>query len=74
MENETDREFARLGGILPVGHEQYDYDGDINSQPVAPLMNISAVVRAFYASMLQLGRITADQAEMLTQSSDSILN
>ncbi|KAE8454543.1 hypothetical protein EG329_000166 [Mollisiaceae sp. DMI_Dod_QoI] len=74
MQNEADREFARLGGILPFGHEQFDYDGDINSQPVPWSTSAFDSLCAMFNTMALQGRITEDQAERLTQSSDAILN
>lgn len=34
MANDQERHLAQIKGAYPYGHEQYNYDGDVDAQPL----------------------------------------
>jgi hypothetical protein len=53
MANDEERQQAQIKGKLPDGHEQYAYDGDVNSRLI-PVENDSANVAAAQVAMNDL--------------------
>lgn len=72
MKSKADADFARRGGTLPAGHEQYDYDGDINAQPVErDTRSAIANLMANIAALEKTGVISAEKAKALQQTLSS---
>ncbi|CZR62926.1 uncharacterized protein PAC_12823 [Phialocephala subalpina] len=73
MDNAVDRANAFRGGILPPGHEQYDYDGEFNAQPVPRPLNIHAQYEALTRVIVQQGLMTSEAAAQLTRAIEGVL-
>lgn len=67
MANPADAEFARIGGTLPEGHQQYDYDGDFNAEPVPQTENTLDIIRNMYSNWVVEGRFSQDMADDLIE-------
>ncbi|KAF8858768.1 hypothetical protein BDZ45DRAFT_590705 [Acephala macrosclerotiorum] len=74
MENEIDRENALRGGMLPQGHEQYDYDGEFNAQPVPQIFNVPAQYDALTAAIVQQGFMTLQTGFQISQAVNVVLS
>lgn len=74
MDNEADRENALRGSILPPGHEQYDYDGEFNAQPVPQIVNVTAQYDALTAAIVQQGFMTLQTGFQISQAVNGVLS
>ncbi|KUJ09311.1 uncharacterized protein LY89DRAFT_598097 [Mollisia scopiformis] len=73
MPTEADAEFARIGGILPAGHEQYNYDGDVHAQLLHRPEDNAEPFGNMAVFMARRGQITTDEAEKIDNAVKDIL-